>query len=65
MNPNYAPAHRGLGLLYEQESEPADAAREYKAYLDLTAGTSMDRLRIERRLSQVERAMPAGNKKQS
>ncbi|HMD70813.1 MAG TPA: M48 family metalloprotease [Bryobacteraceae bacterium] len=61
-DPNYAAAHRELGLLYEQESKPADAAREYRKYLELTNGTSLDRLRIERRLAQVERAvLPPAN----
>lgn len=56
-NPKYADAHRGLGFLYELQSKPADAAREYRTYLELTAGTSLDRLRIERRLAQVERSI--------
>jgi cytochrome c-type biogenesis protein CcmH/NrfG len=56
-NPNYADAHRELGFLYEQESKPEDAAREYRKYLEITAGTSMDRLRIERRLAQLEKSI--------
>ncbi len=62
-DPMYAVGYRDLGFLYEQESKPADAAREYRKYLELTAGTSLDRLRIERRLAQVERAVlpPANN----
>lgn len=53
-NPKYPTAHRGLGFLYEQQSKLAEAAREYRMYLELTAGTSLDRLRIERRLAHVE-----------
>jgi Zn-dependent protease with chaperone function len=56
-NPNYADAHRELGFLYEQQSKSADAAREYRKYLEITAGTSLDRLRIERRLAQLEKAI--------
>jgi tetratricopeptide (TPR) repeat protein len=55
-DPKYAAAHRELGMLYEQESRLADAAREYRTYLEMTASTSLDRLRIERRLDQVEKA---------
>ena len=58
LNPDYAIAHRGLGFLYEEEAKPADAAREYRKYLDATAGTSLDRLRVERRLAAVEKALP-------
>lgn len=57
LNPKYPDPHRGLGFLYEQEMKPTEAAREYKTYLDLTGGTSLDRLRIERRLADMERAM--------
>jgi Zn-dependent protease with chaperone function len=56
-NSGYPDAHRGLGFLYEQQSKQADAAREYRKYLELTAGTSLDRLRIERRLTQLERGV--------
>ena len=58
LNPDYATAHRGLGFLYEEEAKPTDAAREYRKYLDVTAGTSLDRLRVERRLAAVEKALP-------
>jgi Flp pilus assembly protein TadD len=58
-NPDYADAYRELGFLYEQEAKPADAAQEYRKYLDLTRGTTLDHLRIERRLAQVERTAPA------
>ena len=56
-NPGYPDAHRGLAFLFEQESNPQGAAREYRKYLELTAGTSLDRLRIERRLALIERAL--------
>jgi len=58
LNADYAAAHRGLGFLYEDQGKPADAAREYRKYLDLMAGKSLDRLRIERRLAQLEKALP-------
>jgi tetratricopeptide (TPR) repeat protein len=54
-NPNYADAHRGLGFLFEQEGKYGDAATEYQTYLQMVAGTSMDRLRIERRLAIVKK----------
>ena len=56
-NSQYPDAHRGLGFLYEQESKSADAAGEYRRYLELTAGRSLDSLRIERRLAHVEKAL--------
>jgi beta-barrel assembly-enhancing protease len=62
-NPQYADAHRGLGFLYEQESNPGGAAQEYRKYLEMTNSTSLDRLRIERRLAEVERASKQGNEK--
>ena len=54
-NPDYADAHRGLGFLYEQESKYSEAATEYRSYLSTVAGTSMDHLRIERRLAAVQK----------
>jgi len=54
-SPNSADAHRGLGFLFEQEAKYSDAATEYQSYLNIVAGTSMDHLRIERRLSAVRK----------
>jgi hypothetical protein len=54
-NPDYADAHRGLGFLFEQEGKYSDAATEYQSYLSKVAGTSMDHLRIERRLAAVQK----------
>jgi predicted Zn-dependent protease len=51
----YAPAHRGFGFLYEDEGKYAQAATEYQAYLGMVAGTSLDHLRIERRLAAVQK----------
>jgi predicted Zn-dependent protease len=54
-NPSFAGAYRGLGFLYEQQAKYADAAKEYRRYVELVAGTSIDRIRIERRLAAVEK----------
>jgi len=54
-HPDYAPAYRDLGFLYEDESRYPDAAGQYHHYLDLVAATSLDHLRIERRLAEVEK----------
>jgi tetratricopeptide (TPR) repeat protein len=54
-NPDYALAYRELGFLYQDESRFADAAINYRHYLQLVAGTSLDRLRIGRRLAEVEK----------
>jgi tetratricopeptide (TPR) repeat protein len=54
-NPQYALAYRELGFLYQDESRFADAATNYRHYLQLVADTSLDRLRIARRLTEVEK----------
>jgi len=54
-SPQDAPAYRELGFLYQDESRYADAAINYRHYLQLVAGTSLDRLRITRRLAEVEK----------
>jgi predicted Zn-dependent protease len=54
-NPSFSEAHRGLGFLYEQQAKYAEASGEYHRYLELVSGTSLDRLRIERRLATVEK----------
>jgi predicted Zn-dependent protease len=53
-HPDYAPAYRELGFLYQDEARYSDAAANYQHYLQLVASTSLDRYRIERRLSQVQ-----------
>jgi len=53
-HPDYAIAYRELGFLYEDEARFADAATQYQHYLMLVASTSLDRLRIERRLALVQ-----------
>ncbi len=54
-----ADPHRGLGFLYEAEARSTDAAREYHRYLELAPSNSFDRLRIERRVTALEKAQPA------
>ncbi len=54
-NPNYAAAHSGLGFLFEQEGKYNEAATEYQTYLQMESGTSMDHLRIQRRLAAVQK----------
>jgi predicted Zn-dependent protease len=53
--PDYAIAFRELGFLYEDEARFTDAASQYRKYLGLVASTSMDHLRIERRLDSVNK----------
>jgi len=53
--PQNALAYRELGFLYQDESRFADAALNYRHYLQLVANTSLDRLRITRRLTEVEK----------
>ena len=58
-SPQYAPAYRELGFLYQDESRFADAALNYRHYLQQVADTSLDRLRIARRLAEVEKLQAA------
>jgi tetratricopeptide (TPR) repeat protein len=53
-NPQYALAYRELGSLYEDESRYSDAVANYQQYLQLLPPTSLDRLRIKRRLAQCQ-----------
>lgn len=59
-DPSYAEAYRDLGFLYEQEGKYAAAAAQYGHYLELAAGTSIDRLRIERRLASAQKLANPG-----
>ena len=54
-SPSYAAAHSGLGFLFEQEGKYNEAAIEYQTYLQMESGTSMDHLRIQRRLAAVQK----------
>ena len=55
--PGYADAYRDLGFLYEDEEKYPEAAAQYRHYLEMVAGTSLDHLRIERRLANVQKLM--------
>jgi hypothetical protein len=44
---------------YQDESRFADAALNYRHYLQQVADTSLDRLRIARRLTEVEKLQAA------
>lgn len=57
-DPRLPDPHRGLGMLYQDEGKLADAAREYRNYLDLAPREAPDRLRIERRLEASLRVAP-------
>ena len=51
-----APAHRGLGMLYERLNRKPDAASEYAKYLEL-APNAIDTERIRRRLMVLRESM--------
>jgi predicted Zn-dependent protease len=53
-DPQFALAYRELGFLYEDELRYSDAAANYQQYLQLASATSLDRLRIKRRLAQCQ-----------
>ena len=52
-NPNYAPAHRGLGSVHMMQGNDAQAVASYRAYLKL-APTASDAGRIKALLSGLE-----------
>jgi len=52
--PDGALVYRELGFLYEDEGRYSDAAAKYQDYLKRLAPNSLDRYRIERRLSQCQ-----------
>lgn len=58
-DPQNSLAYRELGFLYQDESRFADAALNYRQYLQRVANTSLDRLRIARRLAEVEKLQAA------
>ena len=58
--PAFADAHRGLGMLYQEQARYPEAAREYREYLRLAPADAADRLRIERRLASASGATPGG-----
>ena len=54
-NPSYADTYRDLGFLYEQQGKYTEAAAQYRHYLDMVSGTSLDHRRIELRLTSVQK----------
>jgi predicted Zn-dependent protease len=54
-NPSIADTYRDLGFLYEQQGKYTDAAAQYRHYLDMVSGTSLDHRRIELRLANVQK----------
>ena len=62
--PDYALAYRELGFLYEDQSRFADAVTNYQRFLQLVDNTSLDRLRIQRRLAECQTRQSEGGKPQ-
>ena len=54
-NPSYAETYRDLGFLYEQQGRYTEASAQYRHYLDMVSGTSLDHRRIELRLANVQK----------
>jgi predicted Zn-dependent protease len=52
-DPTYADAYRDLGFLYEEEQKYPEAAAQYRHYLGVVSGTSLDHRRVELRLDKV------------
>jgi tetratricopeptide (TPR) repeat protein len=51
----FAPAHRGLGMLYQKQVRAEDAIREFRRYLELAPADALDRLRIQRRIEELSK----------
>lgn len=49
-------AHRGIGMLYEAEGKKDASIKEYRDYLQNAPLDAVDRLRIERRIMNLEAA---------
>ena len=54
-DPSYADTYRDLGFLYEQQGKYTDAAAQYRHYLAMVSGTSLDHRRVELRLANVQK----------
>ena len=54
-NPSSADTYRDLGFLYEQQGKYTEAAGQYRHYLAMVSGTSLDHRRIELRLANVQK----------
>ena len=63
-SPQLGDPHRGIGMLYEDESKKTEAEAEYREYLKLAAADANDRLRIDRRLEKLA-SSPVSNTKQA
>jgi tetratricopeptide (TPR) repeat protein len=55
LDPQFAKPHLGLGMLYSQQKRADNARAEYRRYLDL-APQAPDRIRIEKRLADLDAA---------
>jgi len=67
--PQLGDPHRGIGMLYEDESKKTEAEAEYRQYLNLAAPDANDRVRIDRRLerlssSPISKTKPANTENQ-
>jgi beta-barrel assembly-enhancing protease len=51
-------AYLGLGFLYEEEDRKAEAAQQYQQFLKIAAPDNYQRLRIQRRLENLEKSLP-------
>lgn len=60
--PQIGDPHRGLGMLYEDESKKSEAETEYREYLKLASADANDRARIERRLEKLATPAEDGDK---
>ncbi len=56
-NPSSAEAHRGLAMLYEDQEQFEDAAREFHKYLELAPPDAPDRLRIQGRIDKASQGL--------
>lgn len=62
LNPDFAPAWRGLGQLFEKSEQPQSSIEAYRQYIELQPG-AMDRLLIMRRIKNLEGKLAPGAEK--
>jgi predicted Zn-dependent protease len=53
--PSLPAAHRGLGMLYQEQSRNDEAVYEFRRYLEVAPSSAADRLRIQGRLDELDK----------
>ena len=57
-DPSRADSYLGLGFLYEDEERKAEAVQQYQRFLQIAPAEHYQRLRIQRRVENLQKALP-------